>query len=152
MAELLKNIYNDEFFSRFLPCLKQVAPECNTMALLSSIYDEEWENWELKQRMRHITRQLQKNLGNDYERNIKTLLELIPVLRYNNFEDDILPFIFLPDFIELFGQDHYDLSIKAIEEVGPTGSAEGDGKAAGCHIGMDGEVRHAGRRCGGGGE
>lgn len=117
MPELLKNIYNDAFFGRFLPCLKEVVPLLDTQAFLQDIYDQDWEARELKQRMRHITLVLKNHLSGDYKTNVDTLLRLIPICLEKGFKADNLEFFFLPDFLEVFGQDHHTLSMDAIERI-----------------------------------
>ncbi|WP_420601866.1 DNA alkylation repair protein [Flagellimonas sp.] len=117
MAELFKNIYNPTFFSRFTECMEKVFPKFDTNSFLKEIYDYEWDNKELKQRMRHITHALKNHLTGSFNTNVELLLELIPVLKQNDFRSDNLEFIFLPDFVEIYGADDYDTSIYAFEEI-----------------------------------
>lgn len=117
MAELWKNIYNQTFFDKFTSSIKEVVPDFKTKSFLKELYDIEWKNRELKQRMRHITHTLKKHLSKDFEKNVKTILNLIPVLENNGFKPDNLEFIFFPDFIEVYGIDNYNTSIKAFETI-----------------------------------
>ncbi len=117
MAELLKYIYNTKFFDRFTTSVKEVVPHFNEAAFLKDIYDNEWENRELKQRMRHITMVLKNHLSDRFNVNVETILKLIPVLEKNGVKPDNLEYIFLPDFVELFGLNHYEVSIKAFETI-----------------------------------
>ena len=117
MAELLKNIYNEKFFHIFTKSVQEIVPNFAKKAFLNDIYDNEWENRELKQRMRHITLVFQKHLSEDYTQNIKTILALIPVLLKNGVKPDNLEYIFFPDFIEVYGQDHYPTSVNAMEKI-----------------------------------
>lgn len=117
MAELLKNIYHTEFFNRFTSSIQEVVSDFNKASFLKNIYDNEWENRELKQRMRHITEVLKNHLSDDFNTNVETILKLIPVLEKNGFKPDNLEFIFFPDFIEIYGLEHYQTSIEAFEEM-----------------------------------
>ena len=117
MAELFKNIYNTKFFNRFTASVQEVVPDFNTKSFLKEIYDNEWEDRELKQRMRHITIVLKNHLSEDFHKNVDTILELIPVLIKNGFKPDNLEFIFFPDFIEIYGAQHLKKSIKAFEKI-----------------------------------
>ncbi|MGW9686355.1 DNA alkylation repair protein [Flagellimonas sp. 2504JD1-5] len=117
MAELFKNIYNPDFFKRFTECMEQVFPEFDTNTFLNAIYNDDWDNKELKQRMRHITHVIKDHLTADLNTNVKLLLNLIPILKQNDFRSDNLEFIFLPDFVEIYGADDYDISIDAFEEI-----------------------------------
>lgn len=117
MAELWKNIYNETFFNRFTTSVKEVVSDFDTKSFLNDIYDKEWKNRELKQRMRHITCVFKNHLSNDYKANVKTILKLIPKLRKKGFKPDNLEFIFFPDFIEIYGIDNYGTSVKAFETI-----------------------------------
>ncbi|WP_420322651.1 DNA alkylation repair protein [Flagellimonas sp.] len=117
MAELFKNIYNPIFFNRFTECVEKVYPEFDTNSFLKEIYDNEWDNKELKQRMRHITVVLKNHLKDDFKTNVDILLKLIPVLKQNDFRSDNLEFIFLPDFVEIYGIDDRATSVEAFEEI-----------------------------------
>ncbi|PCJ97647.1 MAG: DNA alkylation repair protein [Flavobacteriaceae bacterium] len=117
MAELFKNIYNKEFFNAFTNVIQQIESDFDKTSFLKNIYDDEWENKELKQRMRHITVVLKNHLHKDFDKNAVTILNLIPQLEKSGFKPDNLEFIFLPDFIEVFGMENYDLSIKAFEQI-----------------------------------
>ncbi|TGV04072.1 DNA alkylation repair protein [Flavivirga rizhaonensis] len=117
MAELFKNIYNTKFFDRFIASVREVVPAFNKASFLNAIYDTEWEKRELKQRMRHITLAFKDHLSDDFDKNVEIILKLIPVFEKNGFKPDNLEFIFFPDFIEIYGLEHYEASINAFEEI-----------------------------------
>lgn len=117
MAEPLKNLYNKSFFGKLTQSAEAVIPQFNTKAFLNQIYDAEWENRELKQRMRHITEVLHTYLSSNYKKNVKTLLDLIPELVKNGIKPNNLECIFLPDYIEVHGMEDCKTSIKAIEKM-----------------------------------
>ena len=117
MAELFKNIYNESFFNNFTKSVQEILPAFKTKSFLKDIYDEEWKGRELKQRMRHISLTFKKHLSEDFSKNAETILKLIPVLEKNGFKPDNLEFIFFPDFIEIYGAEHYKVSIKAFERI-----------------------------------
>ncbi|RDY60641.1 DNA alkylation repair protein [Flagellimonas nanhaiensis] len=117
MAELLKTIYSDSFFERFLKSFEEVLPQFDSAGFMKSVHDAEWESRELKQRMRHITLCLGNYLGDDYKKNVGTILDLVEILRQDDYGIDTLGFIFLPDFIEVYGQDEFEISMNAMETV-----------------------------------
>lgn len=92
-------------------------PKFDTDSFLIAIYNDSWDNKELKQRMRHITHCLKTHLTNDLKINVEILVDLIPILKQKDFRPDNLEFIFLPDFVEIYGIDNYDISIWAFEEI-----------------------------------
>lgn len=117
MAELFKNIYNQKFFDSFMQSLIQVKPDFNKESFLKSIYDKEWENRELKQRMRHISIVFKNHLSGDFAKNVDVILSLIDQLEKDGITESSLEYMFLPDFIELYGLEDYHTSIKAFERV-----------------------------------
>ncbi|OUS00963.1 DNA alkylation repair protein [Flavobacteriales bacterium 33_180_T64] len=117
MAELFKNIYNKTFFNRFTSSVKDVVSDFDTESFFKEIYDKEWENKELKQRMRHITYVFKNHLSNNFKTNVEIILKLIPVLEKNGFKPNNLEFIFFPDFIEIYGANNYETSVNAFEII-----------------------------------
>jgi 3-methyladenine DNA glycosylase AlkC len=113
MAEPLKNIYNRSFFDDFL---KNV-PEVDPSVFLTKIFDKDWENRELKQRMRHIALTLGESLPSDFASAIKILEDCVDRKRGNGHNEMNFPYMFIPDFIEVFGINHYKQSVHAIEHV-----------------------------------
>lgn len=117
MAELLKNIYNTSFFERFITTIQDIEPNFNKNSFLKAIYDNQWEDKALKQRMRHITFVLNDHLSGNYKTKVETLLKLIPIIIKNGFKFDNIEFIFLPDFVEVYGLENYETSIHAFEKI-----------------------------------
>ena len=117
MAELFKNIYNQKFFDTFIDVILQIKPDFNKKSFKNSIYDNEWENRELKQRMRHISVVLKNHLFEDYDKNIAFILKLISQLEKNNIKEKSIEFMFLPDFVELYGLENYNISVMAFEQI-----------------------------------
>ncbi len=54
MAELFKNLYDAKFFGNLIRALQQVWPLFEKASFLAFIYDEQWDQKGLKERMRHI--------------------------------------------------------------------------------------------------
>lgn len=117
MAELFKKIYNQKFFDDFIDVILQINPDFKKKSFYNSIYDKEWENRELKQRMRHISIVLNNHLFESYEKNVVFILKLISQLEKNNIKEKSIEFMFLPDFIELYGLENYNTSVKAFERI-----------------------------------
>lgn len=117
MAELFKNIYNQKFFDAFIDTVVQIKSDFDKKSFLKCIYDNGWENRELKQRMRHISTVLKNHLSDNFNKNVDTILMLIPQLEKNGIKEDSIEFMFLPDFIELYGLENYNTSIKAFERI-----------------------------------
>lgn len=117
MAELFKNIYNTESLGSFAAIVKEVVPAFNEDAFLKAIFDKDWEHKELKQRMRHISIVLCSHLSHDYDESVGQLLKIIDKHRGLGIKETSIEFMFFPDFIELYGLDHFDTSVNAFETI-----------------------------------
>lgn len=117
MAEALKNMYNLPFFNQFCLILKQAHSKFDNQLFINLLFDQEWENRELKQRIRHITHTLSATLPPDYPEALAILSEISP--RCRGFE-----YLFFPDFVEEYGLGHWDLSIAALKQFTASSSSE----------------------------
>lgn len=126
MSEAFKDFYNKQFFDRFTTDLKRVIrfDECEFIALCM---DDEWENREYKQRIAHIATVLKKFLLADYKAAIAKILELLDHVEktqpgFSEIDDKKFGLILeygavLDSYIEQYGLDDYETSIKAIERI-----------------------------------
>lgn len=127
MAEAFKNMYNKQFLDRFSKDLKRVINDFDTHDFLSQIMDDEWESRELKQRVAHITTILKKFLPADYKDAIAKILELLDYIEKTQPDFSIIDDkkfgltleygAILDNYVEQYGLDDYDTSIKAIEKI-----------------------------------
>lgn len=124
MAEPLKNMYNRSFFQKIAPVLKEVITGYEHQKFVKKIFDDAWDNLELKQRVRHITLCLHAFMPADYAKAVPVLIKLSKKFRQYEYREQSFPLIFLADYIEVFGVDHVDDSIKAMEEITQLVSAE----------------------------
>lgn len=128
MAELFKNMYNEQFFDRFTKDLKLVINDFDAREFVSQIMDNEWENKEYKQRIMHITTILKKFLSADYKEAIAKILELLDYVKNtipDSSEIDDTKFglltleygAILDNYVEQYGLDDYETSVNAIEKI-----------------------------------
>lgn len=117
MAELFKNIYNDSFFNTFTSIILKVHPSFDKRSFLKQVFNTDWEDKELKQRMRHITITLKNHWFDGYAKNVTLLLNLINQLKEDGFKESSIEYMFFPDFIEVYGIEDYDMSISAFEQI-----------------------------------
>lgn len=117
MAEPLKNVYNDHFFEDMTAAISMVERGFNKTSFLKDIHDREWENRELKQRMRHISETLNKHLSGTFKIQVKTILSLIEELRKGGAKEESFEYMFLPDFVEIYGLEDFETSVKAFEKI-----------------------------------
>lgn len=119
MAELLKDMYNKKTINEFALSIKSAYPKFQTEDFSNDVFDHEWNDLELKGRMKKVTATLGKYLPKDYE-------ESIHILNKIAHEHSGFFAIIFPDFVETFGQDekYLDLSIESLKRYTPYSSSE----------------------------
>ncbi len=117
MSTLLKDVYNVTFFEHFSQILANAVPKFDKTAFLAAVYDEHWEARELKQRMKHIATVLHRLLPGEYPDQLVVIQRMIDLLSQNRRSDHGFEYMFFPEFVELFGTQHVDVSVKAMESI-----------------------------------
>lgn len=77
-------------------------------AFLHSVFSEEWEELELKDRCKHIAGRFADFLPGNYPKQLEILKKVAP--KFNGFRA-----IVFSDFVELYGLSNWDESIQALE-------------------------------------
>lgn len=111
----LKHIYSPTFYHQFSNVLAAIIPSFDKQGFISQIFTAEFEQKELKERMRHTTQILHHFLPAEFSEAVPLIKKIIARLRHENVGDDSLGFIFLPDYIEVYGLEDFDTSIQALE-------------------------------------
>ncbi len=118
MAEKLKDtLFPLVKVQLFASVLKEVYTEFNSDEFVATVCDAQWPERELKEKMRHTTLCLHKFLPADFKQAVKILVTIVP--KVTGFEA-----IVLPDYIEVYGQEHWDISLPALGELTKCGSSE----------------------------
>ncbi len=117
MAEPLKNVYNQQFLEDFTSAVTQVVPCMDKASFIKAVFDEAWQEMELKHRMRHLAMTLHGFLTDNYPENASLLIGIVKQLLNNGLKENSFEYMFLPDYIEVYGLEHYDDSIRAIEYI-----------------------------------
>jgi 3-methyladenine DNA glycosylase AlkC len=117
MPEPLKNLYNKPLITNLSNEISKRYPEFEKKAFAQSVFDKNWKDKELKQRMRHIAECLHQHLPADY-------LEAINILKpvsaqFNGFEH-----MFFQDYVECYGLDNFTTSMPALEHFTKFASSE----------------------------
>lgn len=119
MAELLKNRYNKAFFDGLIEDFQKHKPDFKAADFKNLLFDEDWEDRELKDRMRHISLSLQQYLSLPFA-DAMALFKLVIAER----PGESLEKMFFPDYVELFGLDELQLSLDALAFFTPYASSE----------------------------
>lgn len=118
MAEPLKNLYSAAFVKEVAQAFTLVSPEFNATQFLTFVLDNEWENRELRERTRHLTKGLSHCLSDDYPKSSQQVCQAS-----KRIKGGLLGF-FLPDYIADNGLDHWDESMAAFEVLTEHSTAE----------------------------
>jgi 3-methyladenine DNA glycosylase AlkC len=125
MAVPLKQMYNPQFFEHLCHILQEVIPLFDERAFINNIFTKDWPDLELKQRARRITHALHNNIpAVEFADAAEKIVAISNLLREKNVKLQSFPYIFLPDYIETYGQKDFEISMKAIREVTKLVSAE----------------------------
>ena len=108
MAEQLKNVYTKQYISNLADEIELNYKEFNKECFIEAIFDEFWNDLELKQRMRHIALCLHAYLPFSYMEQLEVLKPASK--KFTGFEA-----MFFQDFVGVFGLDYFDESMKALE-------------------------------------
>jgi len=119
MGEQLKDMYNEGFLREFGEKVHNVYCNFNPESFIDSIITEDWDGIQLKARMRRIAETLGQHLLMDYEGALNVLFSI---------DESCIgfPYMFFPDFVEVYGQaeEHWELSMKALERFTQRSSSE----------------------------
>jgi 3-methyladenine DNA glycosylase AlkC len=117
MGGLLKDLYSPAFYKQLTRALSVVIPTFNRQRFTSRIFTDDFQDKELKARMRHTTQVMQNFMPSDFKKSVGILQELIRELEKNGIGEDGLAYMFIPDYIEVYGLDDFETSVKAIESI-----------------------------------
>lgn len=120
MAELLKNQYNYESLYKVVTDIHSVYEEFSVQEFMQSTLDEHWENLELKSRIHQISYHLGKYLPSDYSEAIGIINKV--VMNYGSWLDNFCAFF--PTFVEIYGQNDWEVSIAALARYTQYASSE----------------------------
>jgi 3-methyladenine DNA glycosylase AlkC len=124
MAEPLKYLYNQSFVKGLTLVLKKYHATLDEKEFSKAVFDKSWEEKELKQRMRHIANMLYAFLPKDFKKASAILVKVITEIGEKESQGMNFGYMLFPDFIEQYGIDEYETSIKAFEEITKVTSAE----------------------------
>jgi 3-methyladenine DNA glycosylase AlkC len=108
MAEELRNVFNSTFIGELSNVIKKEYNTFDSEHFQKLIFTDEWQNLALKERMRHITVSLHKTLPKEYLEAINILYKVAP-----KFTGGLVGIIF-PDYVEQYGLEEWDESMKAL--------------------------------------
>lgn len=109
---LLKDMFDQKSVKALAAAFAQIDENFNTGQFIAAVFDSSWDELELKERVRHITVQLARFLPVEYPAALRVLTKTLPLLELQGFVKMVFP-----DFVEVFGQEEWKLSISALETI-----------------------------------
>ena len=119
MSAQLKDMYNERFLCEFGEKVHNIYCNFNVQNFIDSIITDDWDDIPLKSRMRRIAENLGQHLPMGYEDALNVLFSI---------DESCIgfPYLFFPDFVEVYGQgeEHWELSMEALERFTQRSSSE----------------------------
>ena len=120
MSILLKNLYNESYISILSNNIRETYVNFNTRNFTNDIFDSNWNQKELKQRMKHIAEMLHKYLPNDYQKSIEILISVFKKMPIKFALENMI----FQNFVQLYGINYFDISMNALEKFTQHSSSE----------------------------
>ncbi|MFT5661052.1 MAG: 3-methyladenine DNA glycosylase AlkC [Sulfurimonas sp.] len=120
MSTQLKDLYTREYINLLSVNITNFYPNFLKNEFIPSVFDLQWHDKELKERMHHISQRLQSYLPQSY---IKSIQILKKTFLYMNYDFSLQNMIF-QDYVEQFGLDNFEISMDALESFTINSSSE----------------------------
>lgn len=117
MAEPFKNYFNEKLVNDLADAIVGVYQKFDKKKLMKIVFDKEWENRELKERMRHISNSLFTTFDMEFVDSLKIVRQVAD--EFEGFSS-----IIFADYVEVYGLNDFDESIEALEQFTKKSSSE----------------------------
>ncbi|KEK12657.1 hypothetical protein EP18_08600 [Lysinibacillus sphaericus] len=117
MADTFEGKYTTDFFHQFINIVQVEYPAFDSHKFMNLIHDDDWEMKKFKQRIRHISTSLRTTLSTSYCEALSILIKIAPTCKG-------VEYLFLSDFVEVYGLDDWQASIHGLEVLTEFSSAE----------------------------
>lgn len=115
--EPLKEMFNKNFYVNYANVFAKADKQFNAPAFIKDV-TRDLDKLELNARLRNTSITLKKYLPADFEKAVEVLYNAAPMLKTGYTA------LVLPDFIALYGKDHFYLSMEALKYFTSFGSSE----------------------------
>ncbi|WP_169543898.1 DNA alkylation repair protein [Sneathiella aquimaris] len=122
MAAELRLCYTDEFVAHIAGALADETP-LSTEEFLNFVYQADWNDFTLKQRMNRLTDALVHFLPGPLETNAALLKKLLPKISLPDFQYSDMLCMFVPDYLCRTGLSRPDISLDALKALTALGTS-----------------------------
>lgn len=109
--------FKQGFIDEFSTAITSAMPGFDKKLFRKKIFDKDWKDKELKQRVRHITLVLHDMLPQHFPDAVNVILDTVKYLKEHGVKDASFGYICLPEYVELYGLEYYKESVKAFEYI-----------------------------------
>jgi len=122
MADLFKNLYNQDFYlilSQHLKgCLANYDIDAfNEQEFMTLMLPDNFDALELKERMSHTNAVMHQFMPTDFSQAADVLVKLIASLTKAGITEGSVEYMFLPEYLETYGINNYQKSVEVMEEI-----------------------------------
>lgn len=117
MAEQLKEMFNESFYIKLAQELKKVDKDFKVEQFKKAVTKDLYA-LSLNQRLRNTSIVLKQFMPNDYKKTLHAFYDVIPHLKQGYTT------LIFPDFVGLYGHEHYNLSLEALKYFTRFGTSE----------------------------
>lgn len=117
-STLFKDVFfKPAFIREFADALALSLPDFDKKGFERKVFDKTWKDKELKQRTRHIVLVLHKLLPEHFPDAVKVIVQTVANLKAQHIKEVSFGYISLPEYIEVYGVEHYKESVQAMEKI-----------------------------------
>lgn len=109
--------FKPAFIKEYGEALQAAMPSFDKLRFEKQVFNEQWHTKELKQRTRHIVEVLHDLLPDHYPHAVEVLVKTVEHLRAQKTLSPSFGYISIPEYIEVYGLEHFKESVQAMEYI-----------------------------------
>lgn len=117
-------MYDSKFAIHFAGIAKEVLPSFRQKDFVAAVMAAGWDGLELKQRVDRLSNALHHVLSGDFRADIPHVVAFANAVIDRTGRENTFEYIFLPGFVALFGVNHPEESLRAMEVLTQLSSCE----------------------------
>lgn len=117
MASAIKDVYSLQFFEGLADKIVEQVPKFDSKLFIDNLLQPSFFQKEYKARMKAVTLELHKQLGDHFPLAANTLCQLANSFRSQAFGTYDIAFMFMPDYVETYGLQYFQESVAAFEII-----------------------------------
>ncbi|PJZ59415.1 DNA alkylation repair protein, partial [Leptospira adleri] len=117
MAELLKDLYTKDVLQKIASSFSKEIKSVSEEEWLRRFKQKDWNQLELKQRIRRIAEVVSEELPKPFPKSLKPLLTITDTIEQRLSGKEVFLSIFLGDVVEILGIEYPEESLIAFERI-----------------------------------